>query len=705
MSTGELFISLLCEEIPASMVRPALDGLRDGLLGLLSGVTHGEVRVWSTPRRFAVAIADVAEGRPFVESVVTGPPADRAFDAEGNPSKSAIGFAASKGLPPSALHIVELPKRGKVAAVTVREGGERTVDLIRDGLAGVIEAVPFKKAMVWGEGGLTFGRPLHGIVALYGGQVIEGQAHGIAMSNVTQGHRLFREPFTVTGADDWVAKMRAHKVEPDLDARKARIAALLTEAATTLGADPIDEPALLEEVTHLVEWPVSVLGAFDEDLLQLPPRLLITAMKVHQRYFPVHAKGALTHRFVVISNNPVGDADTIAEGNARVLRARFYDARFFFAEDKTTTLQAHGASLAKMRWIRGLGTMADKQQRVAKGAASLAAWCGADPAVAERAGGLCKSDLTTQMVGEFPELQGHVGRLYAAAQGEDAAVAEAIEAHWFPRSASDGVALSPTGAAVALADRFDTLVGCFGIGLEPKGGDPQGLRRAALGVVRTVLHHGLRGGLRSRIAPVVEAFGAFAAAAPEGFETWNKAMGNASLAQRTALVDALVAFCIARFKASKVAEGISPDMVDAVLDASGGEDDLVVLDAKLAALADVAASGDFPDILQTFKRVLNIAGDAQVGEPDPSAITEQVERDLLEATRAVTARVSASAEALDYRGALEAMLSLQAPVEAFFEGVMVQADDPSVRALRLGILLAVADVFRRVADFSRVSTR
>ncbi|MCB9663562.1 MAG: glycine--tRNA ligase subunit beta [Alphaproteobacteria bacterium] len=703
MSAG-LFVELRCEEIPAGMVRPALAGLRDGLLGLLGALEHGEVQTFATPRRLAVAIADVAARRPVERRQITGPPADRAFDAEGRPTPTGAGFAASKGLPVDALEIVELPKRGKVVAVTVEEGGETVHDLLAQGMAGVIERIPWKKSMVWGEGGLAFGRPLHGVLVVYDGALVPGEAHGLAFTDTTLGHRLFPEPLRVTGVEGWAEGLRARRVEPDLARRAAAIRALLDEAAATLGADPIHDEALAEEVLHLVEWPTPVLGSFDESLLELPPRLLVTAMKVHQRYFPVHREGTLTHHFVVVGNNPVADPAVIAEGNARVLRARFHDARFFLAEDRKRTLAEHGAKLATMRWIRGLGTMADKQARVATLAGRLAAWCGADPGHAARAGALCKADLPSQMVGEFPELQGHMGRLYATFGGEPPEVARAIEEHYLPAGADDEVPTSPAGVAVALADRLDTLVGCFGVGLEPtSGGDPQGLRRAALGVLRTVEALGLRGSVRELLAEALDGFEA-AVASDTGdavrFDAW-----IAGAAKRADVLDRLGAFFLARFKAAKVAEGFSPDVVEAVLGAEGAPDDVVALASRLRAIAGLAGTPGFPALLQTVKRVLNIGGAVPAEPHHASACTEDVERALLSAVREADADVAAALAALEDARALQRVLALQAPVEAFFEGVLVNADDPDVRALRLGILGEVARTFRRVADFSRITTR
>ncbi|MBW1876882.1 MAG: glycine--tRNA ligase subunit beta [Deltaproteobacteria bacterium] len=697
-------VELRCEELPVSMVGPALAALERGLLSLLKGVDHGASRTFATPRRLAVLIADVAEGRPIVERKITGPPADRAFQ-DGKPTRAAEGFARGKGVDVSALEVVDGP-RGKVVAVTVKEGGEQTAGLLAAGLEGVVLGLPFAQSMEWGEGGVRFGRPLHQVSVLYDNNVVEGEVAGLPVGNTTVGHRLAEgDSFSFHDSLEWLEGLRARQVEPDFEVRREQIHALLDEAAKRLEADPIDEPALLEEVTHLVEWPVLVLGEFDEDLLELPPRLLVQAMKSHQRYFPVHRAGRLTNRFVIISNNPWGNTALVAEGNARVLRARFYDARFFFSEDRKQRLEEHGKELERMRWIRGLGTMANKQVRVAALSQALSSLVGADPAAAKRAGLLCKSDLTTQMVGEFPELQGHMGRLYALEQGEPEAVAIAVEEHYQPRFSGDDPPTTAEGAAVALADRLDTLVGCFGVGMVPSGsGDPQGLRRAASGVLAILERHRLRTDLHDLYRNALLGFHAFACEADGHFERWAKTHGKwPSPGGEGALLRELVNFTLTRFKAAAVADGATPDLVDAVIEVT--DPDPMVLEAKLAALRSLAQSDQFEPILQTFKRVLNISRDVDADPPARESLADPAERALADALDGLRSKVATATEALDFDRSLRHMLELQAPVATFFEAVLVDDPDPAVKARRMGLLAEVADVFRALADFSRISTR
>ncbi|MCA9493641.1 MAG: glycine--tRNA ligase subunit beta, partial [Myxococcales bacterium] len=697
--TGQLLVEVQCEELPARMVDTALGGLRAGVLGLLNGIEHGAVRTYATPRRLAVVVDGVAEARPAVTRLVTGPPADRAMAADGTPLPAGIGFAKGKGLDPSALRVIDGPK-GKVVAVEVTEGGERTADLLSAGLDQVVRGLPFPKTMEWAHGGVRWARPIHRVNAVLGGVSLGGLAAGVPIGAETVGHRLAGEAFAFRDEAGWLEGLRARHVEPDHVLRRERVLALLREATERIGCDPIADDELVAEVTHLVEAPTLVIGRFDESLLELPPRLLVQTMKQNQRYFPTFKGGELHSEFVIVSNNPTGDHDLVADGNAAVILARFDDARFFLAEDRKQRLEQHGERLVQMRWIRGLGTMADRQARIGLLATALAERVGADAAVVHRAGQLCKSDLVTQMVYEFPELQGHVGRLYAAAQGEDAAVALAIEESWLPAFADDAVPTTPAGVALALADRLDALVGCFGVGLAPKsGGDPQGLRRAALALVRILVERGIRADLPELFGLAIEHFHPTARGA--GFEAWEKARGHGpECRDADALVAELTAFVLARFAA---AQQTTADVVDAVLAVS--PPDPLLLTRKVEALAALAGRPEFGAILVTFKRVLNITKGKSFPAPLEAELTHEAERDLARATRGTANEIHDAVERLDFGRACELALALQAPVAALFDAVLVESPDERERAVRLGLLLEVADSFLKVADFSRISTR
>jgi glycyl-tRNA synthetase beta chain len=698
---AELLVEIRTEELPPSMVRPALEGLKNGLLGLLEGVERGEVRTYATPRRLGVVVDGVATHRPRVQKVVTGPPADRAF-VDGKPTQAAIGFAKGKGLDPSALQVVETPK-GKFVGVVVEEGGESTADTLRAGLEKVVREIPFHKSMEWSSGGIRFGRPIQGVAAVFDAVPLGGDVAGYPVTDTTVGHRRSAlGAFSFRGAQGWLDGLRERWVEPDLDARKARIQAILDEASQELGGERITDDDLVEQVTHLVEWPTKMICSFEAELLDLPPRLLVESMKVHQRVFPVHVGGKLTNRFVVVSNNPGADVELVSAGNARVLRARFHDAKFFFAEDKKKRLEAHGEGLVRMRWIKGLGTMAQKQDRARAIALELAPLVKADRAVVSAAGALTKCDLLTQMVGEFPELQGHMGRLYAAAQGEPEAVALAVEEHYQPRFAGDRVAQTPAGVALALADRLDTLVGCFGIGMVPKGGgDPQGLRRAAIGVVNTLLQHRLPLDLRTLFGHAVRTFHQSVVAAPDGFQAWTKERGTGPTPKDPeGLVEALVDFALARFEAQCVEDGIPSDYVQAVL---GVHTSPLLLDQRVRALRELARTPDFPPMVQLFKRVANICSKHPKYEAQPPV--DEPEIAVADALASVDAGVSAALERSDYRAVFAEMLRLREPIAAFFDAVMVEDPDASVMQRRVGLLQRVWAVLSIVADFRKITTR
>lgn len=688
---AELFLAVRCEELPARFVTLAVEQLAQGLQGLLKGLEHGAVRTWATPRRIAVAVADVAPARPVVEQLVLGPAAAAAY-RDGQPTPAAVGFARGKGVAVEDLVLVDGPK-GQVIAARIQQGGERTVDVVAAGLAELVLGLRFPMSMRWQAGPARWSRPIHEVIALYDGQRIPAVVAGVQTGTTTVGHRLSPAPFEVDGADAWAEGLRRHHVEPDRALRRARIQADLQRAAAEAGAVVQVDEALLDEVTDLVEWPVPVLCTFDRELLDLPPRLLVESMRVHQRVFPLWQQDTperLDHRFLAVSNHPLGrqpdTAATIAGGNAKVIGARFHDARFFYAEDRRKRLEEHDATLARMQWIRGGGTMQDKARRVGRLARLLASDLGADREVAERAGRLCKADLATQMVGEFPELQGHVGRLLAGLDGEAEAAALAIEEHYLPRSASDGLPGTPAGRALALADRLDTLAGCFATGIRLKGSsDPLGLRRAAVGLLQLVLDAGLR-------RPLGELFDEALAGLGEEVQT----KGSPAEAR-----DELVDFTLTRLRAL-LREEHDTEVVDAVLDA-GGARDPVALSARVRALSELARGPAFGPLKTTFKRVMGLTREHASASYEPADLAHPAEQALHQALDAVIPRARSLSQGLRYGDALAALAELKAPVDALFDQVMVMAEDPAVRATRLGLLRAIADEFHRIADFSLLS--
>ena len=678
MSTAELFIEIRCEELPARYAGPAEAALGKAVTGLLKGFEHGEVRTWVTPRRLAVAVADVSVEQPVVEQVVSGPPEAAAF-RDGAWTPAGEGFARSKGLTVDDLEIID-SARGRVVSATVKTGGQKIADVLAEGLEAAVLGIHFPKTMQWGEGGIRWARPIHSVVVKLGEQTVDLSIAGIASGSQTLGHRLTPGPIEVESAEQWEAALRGTHVEPDPEIRRQSILTQLEERASALGAQTPDMPDLVDEVVHLTECPIVIDAVFEADLLDLPPRLLVESMKVHQRVFPLFQDGQLTHRFLVVTNHPYatdpGVAQVIAEGNTRVLAARFHDAKFFYAEDRKKKLATHGEALEGMRWIRGGGTMADKAGRIAELASSLATLVGADADTARTAGQLSKADLATQMVGEFPELQGHVGQLLAAHEGQPEAVGTAIEEHYLPRFSGDALPGSAAGRAAALADRIDSLTGCFSLGLKPKGSaDPLGLRRAANGLLSILRDAGIRTELP---------------------DLWERSSFDAPDGGWAALQ----AFVMARLRA-QLQDRFATDLVDAVL-ATGGVDP-VALEARAEAMHQLSRTPEFGPLKTTFKRVMGLTKDHDSTDYTPGDLVDAAETALHTKLAEVQTQASDLADALDYSGSLAALSTLKTPVDTLFDAVMVMHEDPVVRANRLGLLRSVANQFRRIADFTHLS--
>jgi glycyl-tRNA synthetase beta chain len=680
MSTAELFIELRCEELPARFVAPAQKAFGAAITKLLKGVAHGEVRTWSTPRRLAVSVASVVTERKVEEKLITGPPEAAAF-RDGAPTGAAMGFARSKGIAVTDLEIVDGPK-GRVIAARVRSGGQKTADIVAAGLEDGILSMPFPKSMQWGLGGVRWARPIHGLVALLGGEVIGVQVANIPSGDTTLGHRLTPGPITVTGSADWTAQLRKQNVEPDPEIRRASILTQLAERAQALGTETPDLPALLDEVVHLTECPVVIDAEFEAELLALPTRLLVESMGVHQRVFPLFLDGVLINRFLVVTNHPYATDEDIAaligRGNTKVLAARFHDAKFFYAEDQKQTLAEHSAALSGMRWIRGGGTMAEKADRLGTLAAALAGLTGANEDEAHMVGRLAKADLTTQMVTEFPKLQGHVGRLLAGLEGTPDTVCLGIEEHYLPRYAGDTLPTTPAGQAAALADRIDTLTGCFSLGLKPKGSaDPLGLRRAANGLL-VILRE-------AKINADLDTLWRTSSFAPPEGAGWNDLQG----------------FVMARLRA-QLQDRFATDLVDAVL--ATGDNVPVSLEAKAEAMHDLSRTPEFGPIKITFKRVMGLTKDHASTDYTPNALVDAAEHTLHTALTQVAASATACADSLDFNGSLTQLSTLKAPVDALFDAVMVMHEDEAIRSNRLGLLRSVADQFRRIADFTHLSS-
>ena len=609
-----------------------------------------------------------------------------AFDAQGKPTKAAEGFARAQGVGVDALQVRAL-ERGEYLLAVQEERGSRTADVLIALLPKLVGALTFPKFMRWGEGTFRFVRPIRWLLALYDGRVVPVEIDGLKAEGKTFGHRfLAPRGVRVRSAEEYLQLLEDRFVIADPARRRELVRAQATEAAATVKGRPLLDDALVDTVADLVEFPAAVCGEFKLDYLELPRAVIVTPMQKHQRYFPVvDAAGELLPHFVTISNMRVKDMDLIREGNERVLRARLNDAEFFFREDRKRPLQDRLPDLRHIIFQEKLGSVADKVQRLQK----LAGWIAdrLDPAIrgsAERAALLCKADLPTTMVKEFPNLQGTMGREYARLSGEAWDVCQAIEEHYLPRFAGDRLPSSSVGAAVALADRLDSIVGCFGIGLVPTGSeDPYALRRAALGVVQTILQQGYRLPLDEVVKCAQAGYG------PQG-ETDGQATRQAVLE-----------FLRGRIEAVLVERGLPADVVGAVL--SAGSNDVVDAARRAEALTVLRREADFGELAVAFRRVVGIIPRGFQRPVEVNRLVEGAERALYAQAMELKGEVERLVAARDYLGALRRIVALKPMVDMFFEEVLVIGPDEGLTQNRLALLKTVGDLFARIADFTQIN--
>lgn len=686
--SAELFLELGTEEIPAGFIPRALNDIERLLCQELDNarIAYGAIRTFATPRRLAIAIADVARQQQRQELELTGPPARIAFDAEGKPTKAAEGFARTNGVGVDELKTIETEKGEYLFLSKVIEGGE-TAEQLPEILPRVIGKIPFKKSMRWKDLDIRFARPMHWIVATYGGAVVPFMFGDLQSSNVSRGHR-FMAPgeFTVAGADDYIVKAEAHYVIPQIEKRRQLISEQLAALAKELGGKINPDEELLEEVSFLVETPQALAGSIEERFLQLPPELLITSMREHQRYFTlIDDNGKLLPNFITIANTLAKDPKVVVAGNERVLKARLSDAMFFWEEDRKKKLEDRLEPLKKVVYQAKLGTSYEKIERFTELASGLAEqFAPADLELTKRAAKLAKCDLETGMVYEFPELQGVMGREYAMLEGEDPRVATAIFEHYLPTQAGGELPTDNIGAFVSLADKIDTICGCFSVGLIPTGtADPYALRRAAIGILAIILERG------------------YALSIPE-LVGKSVALLDAKR-QRPAeeIVADVIEFIRLRLVNMLTGQDYPADVVDAVLSADFSEP----VDAvdRVKALAALKGRDDFEPLSVAFKRVGNIIKGGLEQPVDSALFEADCEKDLFAQLQQVESKVAELVAGRDYPAALETIAGLRAPVDTFFDGVMVMADDPAVKNNRLALLTGIAGLFKGIADFSRIA--
>ncbi len=686
----DLLFEIGTEEIPAGYLEPAFSQLKTLFSRKAAEINldHGTISVMGTPRRLTLIVSDVGEKQKDITEELLGPSKMAAFDGNGKMTKAAIGFAGSKGVDVSELKVVETPK-GEYLMLVREVKGQDTLQLLPDLLHSLILELSFPKSMRWGSNQHTFARPIQWLVALFGHDVLNLSHDGIASGNQTYGHRfLANEKIEIENAATYETQLLEKHVIVDPAKRRTEVIAAITKVVQDSPALPggrvaIDEE-LVDTVKNLVEKPFSVCGIFDEKFLQLPDEVLITSMREHQKYFPVvNEKGGLLPGFVAVNNTRVNDINITRKGHQRVLRARLEDALFFFNSDREIRLENRIDKLQGIIFQARLGTMLEKNDRLVKLIRILAEKV--DPSLIEngcRAALLCKTDLLSDMVGEFPTLQGIMGGAYALHDGENAQVATGIKEHYMPRRAGTSIPSTDIGALLALADRFDTLAGCFGIGQIPTGtADPFGLRRISLAILHIIEGKNYTISLKEIVHKALALYGGKVDA------------GNETVA-------AVVNFIKGRFSNDCVSQGMAAEAVDAAV--SVNFDDVNDCLKRIEAILKISLEPDFKVLAASYKRVRNIIKDNEQRSVSTALFEHNAEELLYSLFLEVSSEMEQYIAVRDYLSALKAMLKMKKPVDTFFDEVMVMADDMAVRQNRLNLLTALGDLILQIGDISKL---
>lgn len=685
----ELFLEIGVEEIPSRFLVPAMADLRrltEGKLGEAK-LGYDDLYVTATPRRLVLQVDNLSEQQADETVEKLGPAWASAFDEAGNPSKQAIGFAKGQGVEPSDLIEIETDK-GPRAGIRKHVPGRPAAEIVPALLGELISSIPWAKSMRWASYSERFVRPMRWLVALLDGKTVDLAFAGVKAGNETLGHRFHHpEAIKVGGLNDYLAKLKDAKVLVDYDARRAEIARQLQDAASRLSIKQVDDEALLDQVTGLVEWPVVLIGTIPEAYMGLPAEVIITPMRAHQKYFAFeNSGGGLAPHFGVVSGLEAKEPSVVIAGNERVLNARLADAKFFYDEDLKMPLFERVEKLAGVVYHRKLGSYKDKLDRMT----ALSGWVAdqlapTQKSALERAVLLSKADLLTQMVGEFAELQGVMGREYATRQAdpEPSDVADAIYEHYLPKSAGGELPKSELGALCSVVDKMDSLVSCLAVGLAPTGkGDPYALRRQALGIIEIVTNRQWRISLAEFVDAAIQA----------GL--------SVTKADPVAVREQTLEFFKVRLANWLRGQGIGGEIVDAVLEI--GFDDLVETVSRAKAVHAFSQSGDYAAFAAAFKRVANITGRQEVGDVDPAVFQDESEKVLWDAFQSVREDVGALTADGRYQDALETITGIRPKVDAFFDNVMVMAEDERLRDNRLGLLANVKSLFSQIADFRRL---
>jgi glycyl-tRNA synthetase beta chain len=689
----DLILELGVEEIPASYFGPAITYIEEKLNKTLNDarLPFHRLKVWGAPRRLGLGIWGLTPRQPDVEEEITGPPLSAAYDANGNPTRAATGFAGGQGVSVSDLFTVNTPK-GQYLAVRKSVKGRAVSEVLCEILPELMQSLPFPKTMRWGTGEFQFVRPVHWLLAVLGGEVLPISFCGAKAGKVSYGHRFLHPgAVVITSPDEYETRLAEVHVHVDIDKRRELVRQEIERVTLENSADLhlVSDEELVEEVANLLEEPVAILGNFDSHYLELPLPVATTAMKEHKRYFALtDSRGRLSPYFIAVNNTRARDMKVVQRGHERVLRARLEDARFYFLEDRRVKLAEREDELKGVVFHHLLGTSWQKVQRMKALALHLADLLAPEQKEAiARAADLAKCDLVTGVVKEFPTLQGIMGREYALADGEAPEVAEAIMEHYQPLRAGGELPASKAGAILSVADKLDTIAGCFAVGLIPTGAaDPFALRRGALGIINIFIDNGWP----MSLAPLIDK-------ALANLEEWAKRPAKES---KTAILE----FIKTRLKNMMTGRGVSGDGAEAVL-AIYGDQPLVAVQ-RAAALEELKAKDGFKDLAQVFKRVVNII--KKFGAKDDFAnwerLTLEAEKTLLDRVIELENKTRAYLSAGDFSGLMAQIASLREPVDKFFEDALVDDPDPEIKAARIALLTRVSRLFEQIADFSRIST-
>jgi glycyl-tRNA synthetase beta chain len=690
--TDDFLIEVGTEELPPKALRSLMEAFGVALAAAVddAALAHGNVHTYASPRRLTVMIEGLAHRQDDRTVQHKGPPTRIAFDKDGKPTAAANAFAKKCGVDVSALATNKTDK-GEWLAFEAIEKGKTAAAIMPALIERALAALPIPRRMRWGAGDAEFVRPVHWIVMLHGKSVIEAAVMDTMAGNVSQGHRFHSAgPIVITEAKTYLETLENEgHVIADFERRRTIIRDSVNAAAAEAGGNIVDGESLYDEVTALVEWPVAVLGSFDEQYLELPREVVVSTLTGHQRYFPVaDDAGTLLPRFITVANLQSKDPDQVRDGNERVIRPRLADAAFFWDSDRRHSLDSRRDALHDVIYQRGLGSLADKSKRIKKLATWLASKLDADKAVVERAAELAKCDLLSGMVGEFPELQGTMGRYYARSDQEPDGVADAIGEHYHPRFAGDELPATDAGRILAIADKLDTLAGVFSIGKKPSGNrDPFGLRRAALGVIRLLIEGGLDVELNALIAKAVD----------------NQPQGKTD---KDTLVEEIAAFVGDRLRRYFLDRdtGLAIETFEAVM--LRQPKSLLDFDRRLAAVQTFARMEQAQSLAAANKRTANIlrkAGDPDGLKINRKLLSEEAELSLFNALENARDKVGPMIRQRQYAEALSTLADLRDPVDRFFDDVMVMADDEAVKNNRLALLGELRGLFLDVADISRLS--